>query len=118
MEVREPLRALPGTKLLQLLHGCLSGPARRPKLSAVNTELHWEIGQRLRDVRLYYGFTQEEMARAMRMHRPNYVDIERGRRFPQTVQLRSLALRLGVDLHWVLTGEGAMLRRDRREYRA
>jgi len=69
-----------------------------------------ETGTRLRQIadRLYDG-NKSELARSLDMKPPSFSKYVQGHRRPGTTVLKRLS-RLGVNLHWFLTGEGSMMR--------
>jgi phage repressor protein C with HTH and peptisase S24 domain len=69
-----------------------------------------ETGTRLRQIadRLYEG-NKSELARSLDMKPPSFSKYVQGHRRPGTTVLKRLS-RLGVNLHWFLTGEGSMMR--------
>lgn len=69
-----------------------------------------DTGKRLRQIanRLYDG-NKSELARALDMKPPSFSKYVQGQRRPGTTVLKRLS-RLGVNLHWFLTGEGSMMR--------
>lgn len=69
-----------------------------------------ETGTRLRQIadRLYDG-NKSELARSLEMKPPSFSKYIQGHRRPGTTVLKRLS-RLGVNLHWFLTGEGSMMR--------
>lgn len=66
-----------------------------------------EIARRLKDTRLALGKSQEAMAVAVGGKLRSWQDYEKGRSIPGGAVLAQLG-RLGVNMNWVLTGEGAM----------
>jgi phage repressor protein C with HTH and peptisase S24 domain len=74
-----------------------------------NNERH-ETGTRLRQIadRLYDG-NKSELARSLSMKPPSFSKYVQGHRRPGTTVLKRLS-RLGVNLHWFLTGKGSMMR--------
>lgn len=70
------------------------------------------ISERLKQIRLRWGgISQREMARRLKMTAQNYNVFERGACSISAKTMTELDNQ-GVDLHWLLTGEGSMLRED------
>ena len=67
------------------------------------------IGDRLRQVRAYFGLNQTDMSARMGVVVRPYQSYEAGKRLPQAEGLQALA-GMGVDTNWLLTGAGQMLR--------
>lgn len=66
-----------------------------------------KLSDRLKKVRESSGRTQKELATALNVSLTAIQGYEAGRQIPGGNILESLA-RLGVDINWLLTGEGAM----------
>ena len=67
----------------------------------------YDTGERLRQIAVeLYGGNQSELARALGMKPPSFSKYVQGNRRPGATVLERLT-RLGVDLHWFLTGEGS-----------
>lgn len=67
------------------------------------------IGDRLREVRTNLGLTQPEVAARMGVSNRAYQTYEAGERQPKAADLAGLHGE-GIDLNWLLTGEGGMYR--------
>jgi transcriptional regulator with XRE-family HTH domain len=68
------------------------------------------LSQRLQEVRTLLGLSAHEMAARVGLRdRKSWERYERGETGPKAEVLTELA-DLGIDCHWILTGEGAMLR--------
>ncbi len=64
------------------------------------------IGQRLRSTRLELGISQCNFANEL-MTAPNHIcQIERGRCVPGSKLLRRMRVRFGIDINWLLSGQG------------
>ena len=63
------------------------------------------LPQRLKALRQAWGLTQAEMAKAMGITLRSLQEYEAGRRRPPPKALLGLA-RQGINLHWLLTGDG------------
>jgi transcriptional regulator with XRE-family HTH domain len=70
----------------------------------VNNGLYRSFGDRLRELRLAAGISQEELAHRARLHRTYLGGIERGERNPSLANLHKLAQALGVDLATLFEG--------------
>lgn len=64
---------------------------------------------RLKSVRVHLRLTQAEMAGQMGISTRAYQTYEAAQRQPRAVDLAALA-EVGIDLNWLLTGAGSMLR--------
>src|SRR6056297_2655842 len=70
----------------------------------------YDTGERLRRIAVeLYGGNQSELARALGMKPPSFSKYVQGNRRPGAAVLERLS-RLGVNLHWFLTGEGSVAR--------
>ncbi len=76
--------------------------------SDVDALMHREmsLGDRIREARLARGFTQEALAKNFKVSRQSIVYWEKNQTRPFIDRFPRLAEVLGVDLHWLLTGEG------------
>lgn len=70
-----------------------------------------EIGERLRAYRQHLGWAQERLGQAIGGTKRGLQDNELGRVMPSARALRGLA-GLGLNVNWLLTGEGPMLLKD------
>lgn len=68
------------------------------------------IGIRLREIRKFLKFNQDEFAEELGMHVRTYQNYESGAREPPADALQALT-GLGFDVNWVLNGLGEMLRK-------
>lgn len=66
------------------------------------------VADRMRQVRVVFGVSQPEMAAKLGMTARPYQDYEAGKRLPGGEALQALA-DIGVNLNWLLTGDGQML---------
>ncbi|MBF0603742.1 MAG: helix-turn-helix domain-containing protein [Nitrospirae bacterium] len=64
---------------------------------------------RMKRVRSYLGVTQKIMSDKLGLGVSTWQQYELGKSLPGTETLQKLA-KLGFDVHWILTGEGSMLR--------
>jgi len=65
------------------------------------------FGRRLLKVREYLGISQREMAKLIGVSERVYLDYEKEKKKPTYEKLLPLASK-GINLHWLLTGEGEM----------
>lgn len=76
------------------------------------------IGERLKQVRLQMGLTQEQVGKIINRSKPFVCEVETGHAALSSDQLSTLAERLGVNEEWLATGTGSMTEnessRDRR----
>ncbi|CCF96498.1 hypothetical protein B7R77_02890 [Ralstonia solanacearum K60] len=70
-----------------------------------------EVGERLRAYRQHLGWAQEKLGLAVGGTKRGVQDNELGRVMPGARALRGLAL-LGLNVNWLLTGDGPMLMKD------
>lgn len=70
-----------------------------------------KISDRLRLLRDHLGLTQPAIAMKFHIPLPSWKSYEKGPSEPGAGALRDMAL-AGVNVHWVLTGEGEMLRQS------
>jgi phage repressor protein C with HTH and peptisase S24 domain len=68
-----------------------------------------DLHERLKVARESKGYSITEMADFLGMSFPGYRDNENGKRVPKSTVIKSF-VDLGFDAHWLLTGEGGMLR--------
>lgn len=64
------------------------------------------LADRLRKARELTGLEQGPFAERALISRTTVVNYEQGHRKPRELYLRSWADAAGVDLHWLITGEG------------
>ncbi len=76
-----------------------------------NVALPKTLGERLRAWRNMLGKTQAEMVRATRIPLATWKKYEGDDREPGAAALAAMAV-TGLNLHWLLTGTGSMLRTD------
>ena len=69
------------------------------------------VGKRLKEVRLKLGLTQEEFTEKLGIPLSKPSKIETGRQDVDSGLLNGLSGQFGVDIHWLVTGEGAMFAR-------
>lgn len=67
------------------------------------------LASRIKELRRIIGGTQTEFADKLAIPVPTYKEYEGARSYPGILALHRFYL-AGVDLHWLLTGEGAPLR--------
>lgn len=70
-----------------------------------------EIGQRMAQARKAIGLTQEEFGKAVGGSKPGIQDNEKGKTLPGGKVLFGF-VKAGINVNWVLTGEGSMLLTD------
>ena len=73
----------------------------------ITQEFAEQMGQRLRELRLHYGFTQQQVADYLEMDQSNYSKIEKGKR-----HLRSVHQLEALSVLYCCTQEYLMLRSD------
>jgi transcriptional regulator with XRE-family HTH domain len=73
-----------------------------PTVGAVEGDLQKDVGRRVRRIRTERGISQEELARAVGMHRTYLGGVERGERNLTLRSVERLADRLGVDVRVLL----------------
>lgn len=66
------------------------------------------VNQRIKEVREYFGMTQDDFGRALDSHQGKVTDIEREKCDPRISFLEKMRLVWKIDLNWLLTGEGRM----------
>jgi transcriptional regulator with XRE-family HTH domain len=67
-----------------------------------------EVGDRLRQLRQKLGLTQSQMAQKLGVTLNTYQRYELGNRSLTVEKLQQLRKHFGVNLNWLLTGEGGM----------
>ncbi len=72
-------------------------------------ELRNAVALRLRQVRSALGFGRERMSNELEIQRGSYARKERGGMMLTPEQLHYLSTRHGINLDWLLTGNGSML---------
>lgn len=63
-------------------------------------------GDRIKQIRLDFGHSQDKMAEILGTYQANYSCIERGKQGATYDQLIALYNYSGVNIHWIVTGEG------------
>lgn len=63
-----------------------------------------EIGDRLREERVRYGFTQDMVAFHVGLNSKSQINYEKGIRNPNAEYLKKAA-EIGLDIHYIITGE-------------
>jgi len=71
-----------------------------------------DVAERLQKIREYLGETQKSMAAAIGLSESTWQKCELSGRLPKDTALKRIAKR-GVDIHWLLTGDGCMLAHQR-----
>jgi transcriptional regulator with XRE-family HTH domain len=61
------------------------------------TDIKKQLGQKIKDLRLRAGYSQEELAGKANLHRTYMSDIERGERNVSVENIKKIADALGVD---------------------
>ncbi len=61
------------------------------------TDIKKQLGQKIKDLRLRAGYSQEELAGKANLHRTYMSDIERGERNVSVQNIKKIADALGVD---------------------
>jgi len=61
------------------------------------TDIKKQLGQKIKDLRLRAGYSQEELAGKAGLHRTYMSDIERGERNVSVENIKKIADALGVD---------------------
>ncbi len=75
-----------------------------------------DLGNRLRDLRRALGDTErEEFAERLGVSAASLARYERGDSSPNAEVLESYCLQYGVDLHWLIAGQGSMFGEDKME---
>lgn len=69
-----------------------------------------ETKERIKEVRKAHGLTQAEFGKKIGVKGNTITCYEKGIREPSNAIIRAIAREFGVDEHWLLTGEGEMLR--------
>lgn len=107
---------------LSLLAAARGGPAirrrGRPRIQlkpAPQNVLAWSIGQQIRAARERKGWTQEDLARASGIARPNIARLEKGGQVPKVATLRRVAAALGLESDALLTAPQPVADREDRE---
>ena len=65
-----------------------------------------DVGQRLRELRKDFGFSQEHLARELDVTVSTVIKWERGDFYPGAKSLLVLIERFGVSMNWLLAGRG------------
>jgi SOS-response transcriptional repressor LexA len=66
------------------------------------------INERIKQIRKEKRLTQTEFGSKIGVNQCSVVDWERGRSFPSVESMKSMAKCYGINLHWLMTGEGTM----------
>jgi len=75
-------------------------------------ELKKEVGKRFRAFRLSQKKTQKALASELLVHQSTLTNIENGSTFVKLNYLQYFFEKYGLNLNWMLTGEGNMLMED------
>ena len=75
--------------------------------------LRLEIAGRLRLAREMAGLTQGQVAKSLGWHRPTVSEVEAGRRRVRAEELTNLADLYGVNVPWIMGGDGSHKVSDR-----
>jgi len=67
-----------------------------------------ELNERLKELRQIGNLSQEEMAKILEITLQTYNRYEKGHRIPDAEILNRLVQSFGVNLNWLITGEGEM----------
>lgn len=73
-----------------------------------------ELGLRIRSIRLQNEIPQAEFARTLHVNEKLLAKIENGLERPDAWLLFILESNHGINVHWLITGEGEMLRKNGR----
>lgn len=68
------------------------------KISGMNTKVLKKFGERVKELRLEKGISQEELAEKVNVHRTYIGFIERGERNPALLNIYKISRALGVKL--------------------
>lgn len=82
-------------------------PAQGRRASGVDTDLTWQVGQRLREMRKMRGRTVREQARLLRLSPSTLSELERGIAGISLQRLHSVAHSLGVSIADLLTTDAS-----------
>ena len=63
----------------------------------MNSDIKKQLGNRVKDLRVAQGFSQEELASESKLHRTYISDIERGERNVSIENIERVAQALGID---------------------
>jgi transcriptional regulator with XRE-family HTH domain len=83
-----------------------------PELQVAGVVPGWTVSDRLRKAREHAGLEQAELAADLGVSRNTVVNYERGRVEPRRPVLVAWALRTGVPLVWLVTGDASSPRQD------
>jgi transcriptional regulator with XRE-family HTH domain len=72
-----------------------------------------EFGERLRQIRHHFGYSQDRMAELMSLSKITYAKNERGVSLPSLQTLFVLNSQFGISVEWFLFNQGAMFLKDR-----
>ena len=70
------------------------------------------IGDRLKQVRLQMGLTQEQVGKLINRSKPFVSEVEAGNASLSSEQISTLAAALAVSETWLLSGEGQMTSKE------
>ena len=79
----------------------LSKGGKFPEESWPEEEL-WNLGERIRAVRLYNGLRQADIADRLGVHRSTYTYWETGKTFPPLMRLREFCMMFDVSMTFLL----------------
>jgi putative transcriptional regulator len=72
-----------------------------------------EFGERLRQIRYHFGYSQDRMAASMGLSKLTYAKIERAVSLPSLQTLFVLKNQFEISVEWFLFNQGTMLLKDR-----
>jgi len=69
------------------------------------------MGQRLRAFRKDWGLNLVEFCKIIGISQGSLSDLENSKSLPSAMTLKGLCLRTNINIHWLLTGKGKMIRK-------
>jgi transcriptional regulator with XRE-family HTH domain len=74
----------------------------------LDKEINKKIGRRLRQFREAAGLNREDLANTLKVSQATVANMERGIVSPKTGYLYLLYIKFGLNINWLLTGNGPM----------
>lgn len=78
----------------------------RKKLTKYDIKIH----NRIKETRIYYNYTLTAFAKSLGFSQSYMSEVENGKTKPSLVLLYQISENTSINLHWLFTGEGKMLR--------
>lgn len=71
-------------------------------------KLKQDVGSRFKQFRIHKRKAQHELAKELKVHQSTITNIEHGTTFPKLNYLHYFYMKYGLNINWLVTGEGEM----------